>query len=82
MGLIEGFKSFSYARIADILLRYSSEFPDESIIKFLKLARRIPKDPENDIVTGINYIIRVFEQRHPALEVVTKLITETHPNVR
>ena len=82
MGLIDGLKSFSYARIANTLLWYLSEASDESIIKFLKLARRIPKDPENDIVTGLNYIIQVFEQKHPALEVVRKIITETHPNVR
>jgi len=82
MGLIEGFRSFSYSRIGDTLLRYLSDASDENIMRFLKLARRIPKDPENDIVIGTNYIIRAFEQKHPALEVVRKLITETHPNVR
>jgi len=82
MGLIRGLKSFSYARVADTLLKYLSEASDENIIRFLKFARKLPRDPENDIVTGINYIIRVFQRKHPALELAKKLITDTHPNVR
>ena len=82
MRLMEGLKSFSYTRLTDTLLRYLSEASDENIIRFLKLARRIPKDPENDIVTGINYIIQAFQQGHPALQVVRRMMTNTHPNVR
>jgi MoaA/NifB/PqqE/SkfB family radical SAM enzyme len=82
MRLVGGLKSFSYTRIADTVLKYLSDASDEHIIRFLKFARRIPKNPDNDIITGIDYIIRVFEQSHPALEVVKKLIAETHPNVR
>ncbi len=82
MKLIEDLKGSSYAWFADALLRYSSEVSDESIIRFLKIARRIPRDPENDIVTGIDFIIDRFEKKHPALEVVRRLMTETHPNVR
>lgn len=82
MGLMEGLKRYSYSRLADTLLKYLSEASDESIIRFLKFARRIPRDPENDIVTGINYIIRVFQQKHPALQVVKRIMTDTHPSVR
>jgi MoaA/NifB/PqqE/SkfB family radical SAM enzyme len=82
MRLIEGLKSFSYARMTDIMLRYLSDASDENIIRFLKVARRIPRDPENDIITGINYIIKVFEQKHPGLEVVKNMMSKTHPNVR
>lgn len=82
MGLMEGLKSFGYSRMVDILLRYLSDASEENIVKFLKFTRRIPKDPENDIVIGIDYITRKFEQGHPALEVFKKLINKTHPNVR
>ncbi|MBM3211241.1 radical SAM protein, partial [Candidatus Poribacteria bacterium] len=82
MSLMEGFKSFGYSLAADLLLRYLSDASDEKIIKFLKIARGIPKNPENDIVTGINSIISMFEQKHPALEVTRKFINQVHPNVR
>lgn len=82
MRVIEGLKSFSYSRIVDMLLKYLSDASDENILKFLKLARRVPKNPENDIVIGLDYIIQKFEQNHPALDVVKKLLTSAHPNVR
>lgn len=82
MSLMEGFKSFGYSLATDLLLRYLSDASDEKIIKFLKIARGIPKNPENDIVTGINSIIRMFEQKHPSLEVAKKFISQVHPNVR
>lgn len=82
MSLMEGFKNFGYSIAADVLLRYLTDASDEKIIRFLKLARRIPKNPENDIVTGIGAIIRMFEQKHPALEVTKNLINLTHLNVR
>jgi len=82
MGFLEGIKSLGYVWAANALLKYLSEASDENIIKFMKFARRIPKNPENDVVTGIDFIIRAFEQKHPGLEVARKLMTETHPNVR
>jgi len=82
MELARGLKSFGYKHIADALLRFSSEASDENLIRFLKIARRIPRNPENDIVTGINYIIQKFEQKHPALQVTRKILDEAHPNVR
>ena len=82
MRVIEGLKSFSYSRIVDMLLKYLSDASDENILKFLKLARRVPKNPENDIVIGLNYIIQKFEQNHPALDVVKRILTKTHPNAR
>ena len=82
MGLMEGLKRYGYARLTDMLLKYMSEASDESAIRFLKLARGIPKNPENDIVVGASYIIKAFEQGHPALQVVKRMMTNTHPNVR
>ena len=82
MGLIQGLKNFSYARLVNMLLKHLSDSSDESVIKFLKIARRIPRDPENDIITGINYMIQAFEQGHPALQVVRRIMNDTHPNVR
>jgi len=82
MRVIEGLKSFSYSRIVNMLLKYLSDASDENILKFLKLARRVPKDPENDIVIGLDYIIQKFEDNHPALDVVKRILTETHSNVR
>lgn len=54
MRVMEGLKSFGYSRLVDILLRYLSDGSDENIVKFLKLARKVPKDPENDIVIGLS----------------------------
>lgn len=82
MELIENLKSYGYSRLANILLKYMSEASDESMIKFLKIARMIPRDANNDIITGSNYIIRAFKQGHPALQVIKRISTNTHPNVR
>ena len=82
MDVAQGLKDFGYARMSGTLLKYLSKAPDQNITKLLKLARRIPKNSDNDIVTGIDYIIRLFEQNHPSLKVAEKLMNETHPNVR
>ncbi len=82
MGLIQGLKNFSYARLVNMLLKHLSDSSDESVIKFLKIARRIPRNPENDILTGINYIIQAFEQNHPALQIARRILNDSHPNVR
>ena len=82
MGLMEGLKSYGYTRLADRLLKYMSEASDENIIRFFKLARGIPRNPENDIVIGANYIIQAFEKGHPALQVVKRMMNDVHPNVR
>jgi len=82
MGLIQGLRSFSYARLTNTLLKHLSDSSDKSVIKFLKVARRMPMNPENDIITGINYMIKVFEQGHPALQVIRRMMNDTHPNVR
>jgi len=83
MEIAREIKSFGYRHIAEALFNYLAEASDESIIKFLKFARKIPMvNPENDILTGIDYIIKVFENKHPALIVARKILTKTHPNVR
>ena len=82
MGFLEDLKSSGYVWFANAMLKYLSEASDENIIKFMKFARKIPKNPENDVAIGTEFIIRALEQKHPAMEVARKIISETHPNVR
>jgi len=83
MELARGIKSFSYKKIAEMLVKYSSDASDENIIRLMKITQKIPMvNPENDIIAGINGIIKMFESKHASLQAAKRILTCTHPNVR
>lgn len=83
MELARGIKRFSYSKLADMLVKYSSDASDENIIRLLKVTQKIPMiNPENDIIKGIEGIIRMFENKHASLQATKRILTQTHPNVR
>lgn len=83
MELAREIKSFGYRHVAEAIFNYVAEASDENIVRVLKFAQKIPMiNPDNSVATGVRYITNAFENKHPALNVAKKILTQTHPNVR
>ena len=71
-----------YAWLIRNVLAHMARASDEWIISLLKLTRHIPRDPNDINAYGIDAVIRLFEQGHPSLQAVKRIITQANPAVR